>query len=99
MPLLLNLIWLVFGGPIVALGYALVAVVIFLLIITIPLGIASGRTALFCVWPFGRTIVSRWRFPTAAEAPQHADDVLTPGAGVRRRTELRGWDSNPQPSP
>jgi uncharacterized membrane protein YccF (DUF307 family) len=56
---LLNLIWLVFGGLLMALGYAVVALVMFILIITIPFGIASARIALFCLWPFGRTIVRR----------------------------------------
>src|SRR3954467_1180515 len=59
MRLLLNLIWLVFGGLVMALGYALVALVMFVLIITIPFGVASARIALFCLWPFGRTIVRR----------------------------------------
>jgi uncharacterized membrane protein YccF (DUF307 family) len=57
--LLLNLIWLVFGGLVMALGYAVVALIMFLLIITIPFGIASARIALFCLWPFGRTLVRR----------------------------------------
>jgi uncharacterized membrane protein YccF (DUF307 family) len=57
--LLLNLIWLVFGGLWMALGYAVVALVIFILIITIPFGIASARIALFCLWPFGRTLIRR----------------------------------------
>jgi uncharacterized membrane protein YccF (DUF307 family) len=57
--LLLNLIWLVFGGLVMALGYAVVALVMFVLIITIPFGIASARIALFCLWPFGRTLVRR----------------------------------------
>jgi uncharacterized membrane protein YccF (DUF307 family) len=56
---LLNLIWLVFGGLLLALGYAIVALVMFILIITIPFGIASARIALFCLWPFGRTLVRR----------------------------------------
>jgi len=56
---LLNLIWLVFGGLVLALGYAVVALVMFILIITIPFGIASARIALFCLWPFGRTLVRR----------------------------------------
>jgi uncharacterized membrane protein YccF (DUF307 family) len=56
---LLNLIWLIFGGLIMALGYAVVALIMFVLIITIPFGIASARIALFCLWPFGRTIVRR----------------------------------------
>jgi uncharacterized membrane protein YccF (DUF307 family) len=59
MRLLLNLIWLVFGGLLLALGYAVVALVMFILIITIPFGIAAGRMALFCLWPFGRTLVRR----------------------------------------
>ena len=59
MRILLNLIWLVFGGLVLALGYAIVALVMFILIITIPFGIASARIALFCVWPFGRTLVRR----------------------------------------
>ena len=59
MKLLLNLIWLIFGGLVMALGYAVVALVMFVLIVTIPFGIASARIALFCLWPFGRTIVRR----------------------------------------
>jgi uncharacterized membrane protein YccF (DUF307 family) len=59
MRLLLNLIWLVFGGLVMAFGYAIVALVMLVLIITIPFGIASARIALFCLWPFGRTIVRR----------------------------------------
>ena len=31
----------------------------FLLIVTIPFGIASARIALFALWPFGRTIVDK----------------------------------------
>jgi uncharacterized membrane protein YccF (DUF307 family) len=57
--LLLNLIWLIFGGLVLALGYAVMALVMFILIITIPFGIASARIALFCLWPFGRTLVRR----------------------------------------
>ena len=59
MRLLLNVIWLVFGGLVMAVGYALTALVMLILIITIPFGIASARIALFCLWPFGRTIVRR----------------------------------------
>ena len=59
MRVLLNVIWLIFGGLVLALGYAVAALVMFILIITIPFGIASARIALFCLWPFGRTIVRR----------------------------------------
>jgi uncharacterized membrane protein YccF (DUF307 family) len=56
---LLNVIWLVFGGLLLALGYAVVAIVMCILIITIPFGIAAFRIALFCIWPFGRTLIRR----------------------------------------
>ena len=59
MRVILNLIWLVFGGLALAFAYAVVALIMFVLIITIPFGIASARIALFCLWPFGRTIVRR----------------------------------------
>jgi uncharacterized membrane protein YccF (DUF307 family) len=59
MRLFLNLIWLVFGGIWLALAYAVAALIMFVLIITIPFGIAAARMANFCLWPFGRTIVRR----------------------------------------
>ena len=59
MRLILNIIWLVFGGLWLALGYLAAAVICFLLIVTIPFGIASARIALFALWPFGRTIVDK----------------------------------------
>jgi len=56
---LLNLIWLIFGGLWLALGYAIAALIMFVLIITIPFGIAAARLALYALWPFGRTVVRR----------------------------------------
>lgn len=55
----LNIIWLVFGGIWLALGYFLAGIVCCLLIVTIPFGIASFRIASYALWPFGRTIVDR----------------------------------------
>lgn len=55
--LILNVIWLVFGGLWLALGYFLAGLVCCLLIITIPFGIASFRIAGYALWPFGRTVV------------------------------------------
>ena len=57
MRLLLNLIWLIFGGLWLALGYALAGIICFVLIITIPFGIASFRMANYALWPFGRALV------------------------------------------
>jgi uncharacterized membrane protein YccF (DUF307 family) len=57
MRLLLNIIWFVLAGLWLAIGYAIAALIMFILIITIPFGIASLRIALYALWPFGRTIV------------------------------------------
>ena len=59
MRLLLNLIWLIFGGLVLAFGYAVVALLMFILIITIPFGVAALRIGIFALWPFGKTIVRR----------------------------------------
>jgi uncharacterized membrane protein YccF (DUF307 family) len=59
MRLLLNLIWLVFSGIWLAIGYALAGIVMFLLIITIPFGVAAFRLAGYVLWPFGRTLVPK----------------------------------------
>ncbi|MBB5082968.1 YccF domain-containing protein [Nonomuraea sp. NPDC050547] len=53
---LLNVIWLVFAGIWLALGYAVAGVICCILIITIPFGIASFRIAGYALWPFGRTV-------------------------------------------
>ncbi|MGD6979376.1 MULTISPECIES: YccF domain-containing protein [Citricoccus] len=55
--LVLNIIWLVFGGFWLALGYALAGIVCCVLIVTIPFGIASFRIAGYALWPFGRVVV------------------------------------------
>ncbi|MEU5879338.1 YccF domain-containing protein [Spirillospora sp. NPDC047279] len=56
---LLNIIWLVLSGFWLAVGYAFAGIICFILIITIPFGIASFRIALFALWPFGNTVVKR----------------------------------------
>lgn len=55
----LNLIWLVFSGLWLALGYLIAGIVCCVLIITIPFGVASFRIAGYALWPFGRTTVER----------------------------------------
>jgi uncharacterized membrane protein YccF (DUF307 family) len=57
--LILNVIWFVLCGVWLAIGYALAAVICFILIITIPFGIAALRIAVFALWPFGKTVVRR----------------------------------------
>lgn len=54
-----NIIWLVFAGLWMAISYILAGVVMCILIITIPFGIASFRIAGYALWPFGRTVISK----------------------------------------
>ena len=62
MSLLLNLVWLVFGGLVLFLGYLLAGLLMCLTVIGIPFGIAAFRIGFYALWPFGRRVVSR---PTA----------------------------------
>jgi uncharacterized membrane protein YccF (DUF307 family) len=57
--LILNVIWFVLCGIWLAIGYAFAALICFILIITIPFGIAALRIAVFALWPFGKTVVRR----------------------------------------
>jgi uncharacterized membrane protein YccF (DUF307 family) len=59
MRLVLNIIWLIFGGLWLALGYFLAALVCFVLIITIPFGVAAARIGLYALWPFGQTVIDK----------------------------------------
>jgi uncharacterized membrane protein YccF (DUF307 family) len=56
---ILNILWLVLCGFWLAIGYVVAGVVMCILIITIPFGIASFRLAAFALWPFGRTTVPK----------------------------------------
>jgi uncharacterized membrane protein YccF (DUF307 family) len=56
MRLILNVIWLVLCGLWMSIAYVLAGLVCFVLIITIPFGIAAFRIANYVLWPFGRTI-------------------------------------------
>ncbi|ACV09344.1 YccF domain-containing protein [Jonesia denitrificans] len=53
----LNIIWLVFAGFWLAVGYAVAGLICMVLIVTIPFGIASFRMANYVLWPFGRDVV------------------------------------------
>jgi uncharacterized membrane protein YccF (DUF307 family) len=59
MRLILNVIWLILCGWWMANLYALAGIVCFILIITIPFGIAAFRIAGYVLWPFGRSIQMR----------------------------------------
>jgi uncharacterized membrane protein YccF (DUF307 family) len=59
MRLLGNVIWFVFAGLWLFIAYAFAALLCFVFIVTIPLGVAALRIAFFGVWPFGRAVVEQ----------------------------------------
>lgn len=79
MRLLLNIIWFVFAGLWMAIGYAFAALICFVFIITIPFGIAALRIGVFALWPFGKTVVKR------------ADAGIASGIGNVLWFVLCGW--------
>ncbi len=57
--MLLNIIWFLLAGLWMAIGYLIAAVICFVLIITIPFGVAALRIGMYSLWPFGRTVIRR----------------------------------------
>jgi uncharacterized membrane protein YccF (DUF307 family) len=49
-----NLIWLIFGGFIIAIEYFIGSIVLMITIIGIPFGIQTLKMAALAIWPFGR---------------------------------------------
>ena len=58
MNILLNIIWVVFGGLMIAVEYAISSVAMMLTIIGIPFGIQTIKLAQVALWPFGIDITS-----------------------------------------
>jgi len=59
MRLLGNVIWFVFGGVLMGLGWWLVALLCFITIVGIPWGRACWVIGNFCFFPFGKEAISR----------------------------------------
>jgi uncharacterized membrane protein YccF (DUF307 family) len=49
-----NLIWLIFGGIIIAIEYFIGSIILMITIVGIPFGIQTLKMAALAVWPFGR---------------------------------------------
>ncbi|MEZ5149692.1 YccF domain-containing protein [Rhodococcus zopfii] len=79
MKFLLNLIWLIFGGLWLALGYFLAGIICCVLIVTIPFGIAAFRIGVYALWPFGKTVVDK---PTAGAGSLIGNVIWVIVAGV-----------------
>jgi len=57
MNLLGNIIWLIFGGIIIAIQYFIGSIVLMITIVGIPFGIQTLKMAAMAIWPFGRYTV------------------------------------------
>jgi uncharacterized membrane protein YccF (DUF307 family) len=57
MRLILNIIWLLFGGLFLAIQYVLAAIILTLTIVGIPFAMQSLKLAGYALWPFGRELV------------------------------------------
>jgi uncharacterized membrane protein YccF (DUF307 family) len=55
---LFNLLWLIFGGLLAALGYLLGGLVLCITIIGIPWGLQCFKLASLVIWPFGKRVIS-----------------------------------------
>ena len=54
MNILGNLIWLIFGGIIIAVEYFIGSIILMVTIIGIPFGIQTLKMGALAIWPFGR---------------------------------------------
>jgi uncharacterized membrane protein YccF (DUF307 family) len=61
MNILGNLIWLIFGGLIIAIEYFIGSLVLMITIVGIPFGIQTLKMASLSLWPFGRDTVVQTR--------------------------------------
>ena len=62
MSLLLNMLWIVFGGLWMAVGWLLAAVIMAVTIVGIPWARAALNMAVYTLMPFGHTAVDREEF-------------------------------------
>ncbi len=58
MNILLNIIWFVFGGFMIAVEYAVSSILMMLTIIGIPFGLQTFKLASVAIWPFGTNVFS-----------------------------------------
>ena len=57
MRLLGNILWLLFGGIIVALEYFISSFILIITIVGIPFGIQTLKLGVLALWPFGQTTI------------------------------------------
>jgi uncharacterized membrane protein YccF (DUF307 family) len=55
MKILGNLIWMIFGGFIIAIEYFIGSIILMITIVGIPFGLQTLKMGSLALWPFGRT--------------------------------------------
>lgn len=58
MNIFLNILWVVFGGLMIAIEYAISSVLMMITIVGIPFGLQTMKLAAVALWPFGTDVVS-----------------------------------------
>ncbi|MDE5687212.1 MAG: YccF domain-containing protein [Paramuribaculum sp.] len=58
MNIFLNIIWVVFGGFMIAVEYVISSVLLMITIIGIPFGLQTIKLAAVALWPFGSKVVA-----------------------------------------
>jgi uncharacterized membrane protein YccF (DUF307 family) len=66
---LLNILWLVFGGLYMAIGWLIAALLMAITIVGLPWCFAAFRLARYTLLPFGQTVVSREEAEGAGSGP------------------------------
>jgi len=54
MSILGNLVWLIFGGIIIAIEYFIGSILLMITIVGIPFGVQTLKMGALAIWPFGR---------------------------------------------
>jgi uncharacterized membrane protein YccF (DUF307 family) len=52
-----NLIWLIFGGLVIAIEYLIGSIILMITIVGIPFGLQTLKMASLSLWPFGRDTI------------------------------------------
>ena len=84
--LLLNILWIVFGGLWMAVGWVVAALIMAITIIGLPWARAAFNIAVYTLLPFGQKAVSRDEYPasriSAPERSGHRQHRLAHAGGL-----------------
>lgn len=58
MNVLLNIVWLIFGGIVTAVEYFISSILMMITIVGIPFGLQTLKMATMTLWPFGKKVVT-----------------------------------------